>query len=310
MTIYGDILDKEIQLVLEMNKKLSGKDSGHIKGTAFEHSFRNLLSKFTPENINISRGWILHPDGTQSDERDFLVYDKSRAPAFLFDNSTGIIPLLSILYDIQVKSSLTPKRIKESYEKVDKKIPYNVLICNNGCNLLKEYSKIDPGFLTNPAIIALSSENDGYYCFNIEKQKFREILSKENLIKGIKESTNINIKLNDEDIENKLTINKHKVNDLLNYEISICKWYKYQSNETSLKAFITGFANTLYKTAIGQYLSKECNAVVQSIAILDHNNNLIYDKIFFDTPIKNLQLSTSISISEDGNIQVSVKEEN
>ena len=123
MTIYGEILDTEIELVLAMNNKLSSKDNGHLKGTAFEHSFRSLLAKFTPHNIDVSRGWILYPDGTQSEERDFLVYDKKKAPAFLFDYSTGIIPLLSILYDIQIKSSLSAKTIKDAYLKALVMIP-------------------------------------------------------------------------------------------------------------------------------------------------------------------------------------------
>lgn len=306
MTIFSDILDQELSLILELNNKLSNEDDGHIKGTALEVRLNSLLSRFLPSNINIARGWIIDSMGNRTAERDCLIYDTNKAPAFLFDGGTGIIPLISILYDIQIKSKLTEKTIRQAFEKFDNRINNNALIGNKGNNILDIYEKIDPKFYENPKIKILLSEDSGYYFFNVEEKYFKEIFDFENSIKINDKS----FKITPNSDKSKININGFNLEELGNKKIKICRWGEFELIDMSkLKGFFIGLSNTLYRsTEIGSYLCKTNSAIrFHSIVIFDQDNNIISKKKIGEknADIENIN-NLHLSIGQDGILKLTI----
>ncbi len=306
MTIFSELLNQEISLILELNNKLNNPNDGHIKGTVLEARLYSLLRKFLPNNIDVVRGWITDEQGQRSDERDCLIYDKSKAPAFLFDNSTGIIPLLSILYDIQIKSKLTEKTIRQAYEKFDNRVVHNALIGNNGTNILKIYENIDPNFYESPKIQILLSEKSSYYVFQTFYKDFDDIFDFNNSIQFDDGRT---FKVSSESDKRKITINGINLQELCKKKVKICRWTEYPAiNSPNLKTFFIGMSNTLYHSSVGVYLTDENeNIKYLSLLVLDHNNNVIYKKKIgeklADSPtINNLNLT----LSQDGEVKLSI----
>ena len=303
MTIFGDILDQEISLILELNNHLSGIGEGHIKGTALEVRFGSLLKRFLPNNVNFARGWTIDGNGNKSDERDYLLYDTIKAPAFLFDTGTGIIPLISVLYDIQIKSKLTLGTIKQAYEKFDSRIANNVLIGNQGRDILKIYSEIDNLFYINPKINILLSEASGYYFFSIVEKSFNEIFDFENNIR----LNNSPLKIDPSYDKTKIKLNGISLEELSNKKIKICRWVEgILPDSSKLKSFFIGLSNTLYKSNVGEYLSEKNGAIKYlSLLILDHEDNIILEKKLGEknADIQNLK-NVNLSLKRDGKLKI------
>ena len=304
MTIFSDILDQEISLILNLNNQFAGEQDGHLKGTALEVRLNSLLTRFLPSNISLARGWIVDNTGNRSDERDCLLYDTTKAPAFLFDSSTGMIPLISILYDIQIKSKLTEKTIRQAYEKFDKRIPHNTLIGNKGKDILKVYEKIDPNFYESPKIHILLSENSGYYVFDVKEKTFDEIFDFE---KSITIDNRGSLKIDYNYDKNKIIINGIKLSELCKKKIKICQWIEYSSKDISkLKGFFIGLSNTLFKTNIGQYLNNKDGTIkYHSLVIFDHNNNIIVKKKMGEYITDTQDIGKiQMCLNEEGNIEL------
>ena len=307
MTIFSNILDQEISLILDLNNQFSNEQDGHIKGTALEVRLNSLLTRFLPSNVSLARGWIVDNEGNRSDERDCLLYDKTKAPAFLFDCNTGMIPLISILYDIQIKSKLTEKNIRQAFEKFDNRIPHNALIGNKGKDILKIYEKIDPYFYESPKIHILLSENSGYYVFNIEEKTFDEIFDFENSI-TIENKGSFKFDYNYD--KNKIIINGIKLSELCKKKIKICRWAEYSSKDVSkLKVFFIGLSNTLFKTNIGKYLHNKDGIIkYHSLVLFDHNNNIFFKRKLGESTADVQDVGkVQMCLNQEGNIELKCK---
>lgn len=303
-TIFQEIIEQELALIKELLSKIDSKNEGHLKGTAFELRLKNLFSKMIPSFCSISNGWIIDKKGKKSDERDLLIYNKDKAPQFLFDIGTGIFPLESIEYDIQVKNSISDGNFKQAYEKFDERIERNVLLGIKGSKLFEKYSKIDSNYLIKPKICAFASEEDKYYFFNKEKMKYKKLLNFNKLQQD--NGSIINVNGNSKNI----TINGHNLSDIEEKEITICRWFSIDLKpQSNLLGFFNGFINTLFKIKTGKYfcdLSKnhfEC----LSFVVLDDNNKQI-----FQASSENLKATfsfeTSVKFLEDGDITLSIKQ--
>lgn len=96
--------------------------TSHIKhmglcGSAREHILREYLKQLLPQKFAVGSGVITDANGAQSKQQDFIIYDAFNSPAFLkVDSSSTVLPIESVYATIEVKSSLTKKKIKESLD--------------------------------------------------------------------------------------------------------------------------------------------------------------------------------------------------
>lgn len=103
-SVFSKLLDGRLKIIEESIKAVNS--DSHLKGSAAELHIKKLISEFSPHFTRTIRGWVFDEDEKRSGERDILVYNKNNAPEFLFDGTSGLIPVEAALYDIQIKSSL------------------------------------------------------------------------------------------------------------------------------------------------------------------------------------------------------------
>lgn len=271
------MLEHDLEVWIKNVNCLKENSDGHIKGTYAESILRNILKKFIPSNLSISNGWIIDEQGNRSEERDILVYDRNLAPSFLFDAGIGIIPLDSLLYDIQVKCSLTEKTLKSAFEKFDIKSPRNAILSVQGNNLLEHYLKIDKDALIAPRIKILSSESDSYYYWQVQHKKYSDVFTKDNILKSV--ALSMNIKELNVEFPN-ITINGLDLKTLETQSIKIYEWTKIKTTPNA-KGFIVGFLNTLYQKNVSNYIldskeSLEGKTVVRTFC--DNDNNILFSE--------------------------------
>lgn len=307
VNIFSQILEHDLSVWIENINCLKDNLDGHIKGTYAESTLRNILKKFMPSNLSISNGWIIDEHGNRSDERDILVYDKNLVPTFLFDAGVGIIPLASLLYDIQIKCSVTEKTLKSAFEKFDAKSPRNVILSVNGNNLLEQYLKVDKDALTVPRIKVLSSENDAYYFWDVQYKKYSDIFTRDNILESVAQSMNIkNLKVESPSI----TVNGLDLKDLETKNIKIYQWIKIKTKQ-NIKGFIVGFLNTLYQKNVSDYIVEAGESLIGNVVtrtFCDNENNILFSEqdLINGLPDKDSSFSCQI---KDGKAIVSLNKD-
>lgn len=302
-TIFQELIEQELILIKKLLSQIDSKNEGHLKGTLLELRLRNLFSKLIPSFCSVSNGWIIDENGNKSEERDLLIYNKDKTPQFLFDMGTGIFPLESIEYDIQVKNSITDKTLKQAYDKFDERIERNVLLGIKGTNLFEKYSQIDKKYLYNPRICAFLSEEDKYYFFNKEKMKYNKILNFNKLQQDNGSIINIDSK------SFNITINGHKLSDIGEKEITIYRWFSIDlKSQSNMLGFINGFINTLFKVKTGKYFCNLNNNSINclSFVVFDDDEKQIFQASPNDLKTT-FNMETTAKFLENGDIILSIK---
>lgn len=88
-----------------------------VKGTILEILIRDLFNPLLPSDIGVGSGQIIEcKTGNLSPQTDIILYDKSILPPILFDESNGIFPIESVLYAIEVKTTLTKRDVQQAHE--------------------------------------------------------------------------------------------------------------------------------------------------------------------------------------------------
>lgn len=95
------------------------------RGGQREEAIRKFLSEKLPRRYGISKGFVVSPEGIQSDQCDVIVYDADTSPIFYTDANQEILPIESVYAVIQVKSRLTPSSLDEAIKNIKsfKQIP-------------------------------------------------------------------------------------------------------------------------------------------------------------------------------------------
>ncbi len=70
-----------------------------------------------PADIGIGTGQIIEYENKSiSSEHDIILYDKSIIPPVLYKEKSGIFPIESVLYTIEIKTTLTSTELKKAHE--------------------------------------------------------------------------------------------------------------------------------------------------------------------------------------------------
>lgn len=298
--IYNKLINNELDSLIKNIENFSSNTDGHVKGVFVESTLRNLIKKFIPKIYDVSNGWIIDENFKRSDERDILIFDRNKAPTFLFDIGVGFIPLISLIYDIQIKTSLSKETISKAIAKYNEKIPINVLLALKGKDLLRQYKDIDENYLINPKIKVISSEEDYYYFWRVESFSYWKIF-------GINFLKNNNIDIKSKD---KVKMNGEYLKELLdNKYIKKYEWIKVKRTH-NIEGFIVGLLNTLYNDSnVSKYiLDKDDKFIGQIVTQIycDDKNNKLYEEVNFDTGITSNNKSFILHINENNNISISL----
>lgn len=253
--IFSKLLDNRLA-VLKRNfdNIITSNDDSIMVGKLTEAYFNNAIKDFLPNHIEITNGWIHDEKDFKGHERDIIIYDTTKAPAFLFTAGNGIVPLCSVLFDIQIKKTLKKQSINEANKKFINGKHINGLFSIYGENILHNYIDNHNNALYKPTIKILSSEQDGLYYFVIFRKKYSELYTERMFINEI---TKEFIKNNPKAANKDLLIRAFNINKKLeNMYISICEWRKYLSS-SNIKGFTVLLLRNFYKEDIYKYISEE-----------------------------------------------------
>ncbi len=301
--LFSQLLDNELELFIKNTSLFPSDVDGNLKGIHAEATFRNIIKRLVPSELEVSNGWIYDEMGNKSDERDILVYDPRKAPRFLFEAGVGIIPLSSICYDIQIKFSATQKKIKEAYDKFNEKSPCNALISIKGKDLLKPYLGIDKEALKNPRIKILSSEEDTYYFFTIKKIKYSDVFTRELIFQEI-EKQGVKIKAD------KIILNGLDLDTLKEHYFTIYQWQSF-SLPHKIKGFFIGMLNTLYKNNAGDYIIDPEQTVIGKVltrVLVDNEGAVLKQDVDLQRGLTDENFQFSFEVI-DGKVIASLKDE-
>jgi hypothetical protein len=87
-----------------------------VKGTIQEILLRELFRPLAPSDVGIGTGQIVTLDNRQSSQQDVLIYDRRILPPALFEGTTGLFPVESVLAAVEVKTKLTAAELREAHK--------------------------------------------------------------------------------------------------------------------------------------------------------------------------------------------------
>lgn len=83
-----------------------------VKGTVLEILLNKLFKPLLPADFGVGTGQIIDSFGNEpSNQIDIIIYNKAILPPVLYDENVGIFPIESVLYTIEVKTTLTSKEL-------------------------------------------------------------------------------------------------------------------------------------------------------------------------------------------------------
>ncbi len=114
--VYRSILRARVNGALTMARAAGGITHNGMKGRVREILIRELFRPLLPADIGITSGQIATCKSQKlSREHDIIIFDGSILPAMSFDGSTAIIPIESVLYTIEVKSTLSRSELEGAH---------------------------------------------------------------------------------------------------------------------------------------------------------------------------------------------------
>jgi hypothetical protein len=106
-TAYSQLARARIRAAVETARHLMHVNHAGLRGRLRELVVRDILRPFLPPAIGIGSGEVVSADDLHSNETDIILYDPWLVPPIAFESGSGLFPLESVLYTIEVKSVLT-----------------------------------------------------------------------------------------------------------------------------------------------------------------------------------------------------------
>jgi len=133
---YQAILRGKVASAIAEARSAEGVTHPGVKGSILEILLSKLFRPLLPSDIGVGTGQIIDAYGNKpSNQIDIVIYDKEILPPILIDDKTGFFPIESVLYTIEVKTTLdhaglvsshnSAKNINKSFNYLPGKIDAN-----------------------------------------------------------------------------------------------------------------------------------------------------------------------------------------
>lgn len=113
--VYRDLILARVQAAIGAARAVTNIKHKGLKGQLREIVIRDLFSPLLPADVGVGTGEIISADNRQSRQQDVVIFDKRILPPILLEKSTGIFPIESALYTIEIKSLMTADEIRDSH---------------------------------------------------------------------------------------------------------------------------------------------------------------------------------------------------
>lgn len=114
---YQTTLRAKIISAVESAKAAANLTHQGVKGIVLEILVGQLFRPLLPADIGIGTGQIVESyTGRLSGQIDIILYDRSILPPILYDDKVGVFPIESVLYTIEVKTTLNASELASAHE--------------------------------------------------------------------------------------------------------------------------------------------------------------------------------------------------
>jgi hypothetical protein len=115
--LYQALLRNKVRGAILAAEGAAGFSHQGVKGTVLEILISELFRPLLPADIGIGTGQIIESySGKLSGQIDIVLYDKAILPPVLIDEKLGLFPIESVLYAIEVKTTLTAADLQSTHK--------------------------------------------------------------------------------------------------------------------------------------------------------------------------------------------------
>lgn len=118
---YQALLRSKVAAAIEQARAAASFTHQGVKGSVLEILVSKIFKPLLPGDIGVGTGQVIDAYGTEmSGQIDIVLYDRSILPPILVDEKTGIFPVESVLYAIEVKTTLDSTGISTAHAAAEK----------------------------------------------------------------------------------------------------------------------------------------------------------------------------------------------
>lgn len=112
--IFLERLLNNIEQCLREAENCARLEHNGMVGTVRQLLVEKILQPLLPEGIHIGTGKITDHKGNLSRETDVVIYDRRCIPPLMYDAKSGVFPIESVYYAIEVKSTLDSDNFEDA----------------------------------------------------------------------------------------------------------------------------------------------------------------------------------------------------
>lgn len=142
---YYELVLSRVRAAVDAAQSVQTIGHDGLKGRLREIVIRDLLRPTLPADIGLGTGEIVTAVNKKSSEQDVVMYDKRILPPIVMEGASGIFPIESVLYTIEVKSKLTATELEAAHKNAARlaALEYRPGIhTENGIPLSHDYKKL------------------------------------------------------------------------------------------------------------------------------------------------------------------------
>ena len=125
---YQALLRAKIKSAIEQARAASAFTHQGVKGAVLEILIGELFKPLLPSDIGVGTGQIIDSyKSPMSGQIDIILFDRSILPPVLIDEKTGIFPIESVLYTIEVKTTLNATELSSAHEAAKRLMKFGYL---------------------------------------------------------------------------------------------------------------------------------------------------------------------------------------
>ncbi len=114
---YQDLLRSKIVSAVSQARAAAGFSHQGVKGTVLELLVSQLFEPLLPSDVGVGTGQIIDSyTGKLSGQVDIILYNRAILPPILMDEKVGIFPIESVLYTIEVKTTLSASELRMAHD--------------------------------------------------------------------------------------------------------------------------------------------------------------------------------------------------
>lgn len=104
-TLYRGLILARARTAIDAARAVTGIGHQGLKGQLREIVVRDLLQPLFPSDVGLGTGEIITAFDQRSSQQDVVVFDRSIVPPILLEGTTGVFPVESVLFAIEIQVS-------------------------------------------------------------------------------------------------------------------------------------------------------------------------------------------------------------